>query len=308
MNIKKYFPIIGILIFIYLLLKLDISKILKEISQANVLFILIAIFFVFIYLVTETLKWFVIARKQGIKIPFKDSFKINLITDFYSFITPSKLGTLFRVEYLKKYSKNRGKGFSNLFLDKSLDIFSIFFISILFLFILGNKFNFVPKHLLITFFLLGILIFLLSITKDRSKKILRIFYVYVVPKKMKKRARGVFDAFYEKMPRKRDILLFFVFNLINWLILYFITYLVGRSLGIDIPFHYFLAILPIGTIVALLPITINGLGTREASLISLFGLIGISATKVFSMSIINLFLTGVFPALIASFFLFGKKD
>jgi uncharacterized membrane protein YbhN (UPF0104 family) len=50
------------------------------------------------------------------------------------------------------------------------------------------------------------------------------------------------------------------------------------------------------------------LGTREAVMISLFGVIGISATKVFSMSLISIFLAGVIPALIGSFLIFKNKE
>ena len=56
--------------------------------------------------------------------------------------------------------------------------------------------------------------------------------------------------------------------------------------------------MPIVTFVGQIPITINGLGTREAVMISLFGLLGIGATKIFSMSIINLIINGIIPAII----------
>lgn len=72
----------------------------------------------------------------------------------------------------------------------------------------------------------------------------------------------------------------------------------GLSIGINVPFFYYLAILPIATLVAQIPITINGLGTREVTIIGLFGILGIEATKVFSMSIIGLFIGSIIPAMI----------
>ncbi|MBU0894319.1 MAG: flippase-like domain-containing protein [Nanoarchaeota archaeon] len=307
MKIKRFLPLIGILIFIYLLIKLDLSEIIQEIKNANLFLLFIALFFVFLVLITETLKWFVIARKQEIKIPFKDAFKINLITNFYSFITPSKLGTILRVEYLKKYTQNRGRGFSNFVLDKFLDIFSIFFLAIIFSILIGKDLEIIPISLLITIFLTGILLFLLFIKKDRSKPILRIFYIYLVPKKIKERARKAFDSFYEKIPKKREFLLFSVFNMFNWIVIYFVTYIIGVSLGINLPFYYFLAILSIGTIIALIPITINGLGTREATLITLFSLFGLGSAKVFSMSLLTFILYGIIPAIIGSFLSIKNK-
>ena len=128
MKIKKYLPIIGIAIFLYILLKLNISDVLKEISNANINFLLIAIFFVFISFIIQTLKWFAIAKVQMINIPFIEAFKIDLISNFYGFITPSRIGGVIRAEYLRKYNNNNlGKGVSNFVLDKVLDLCSLIF-------------------------------------------------------------------------------------------------------------------------------------------------------------------------------------
>jgi len=59
--------------------------------------------------------------------------------------------------------------------------------------------------------------------------------------------------------------------------------------------------------VAMIPISISGLGTREAALITLFGLFGVSAAKVFSLSIITLIIVGIIPSIIGIFLIFDKK-
>src|SRR3989344_4917472 len=100
------------------------------------------------------------------------------------------------------------------------------------------------------------------------------------------------------MPEKKYFILFFIFNILNWIILYSISFLIALSIGIKVSFIYFFLFMPIATFVGQMPITISGLGTREAVLISLFGLLGIEATKIFSMSLINIVINGIFPALI----------
>ena len=81
--------------------------------------------------------------------------------------------------------------------------------------------------------------------------------------------------------------------------MYAVSYFVGLSLGINLPFYFYLAILPLGTLVTLIPISINGLGTREATLITLFGIFGVESAKVFSMSVISLLFAGILPAIVA---------
>ena len=297
-KIRRILPFIGIGIFVYLILEFDLIEIIKQISHTKISYLFLALIILFFSLIIQTLKWHLIAIKQEIRIPFIEAFKINLMSNFYGFITPSKIGAVSRAGYLKKYTGNLGKGISNFALDKILDISSVFFMVIVFSFIFRGALSFLPINYLMIFFVFFIFITYLFLKKERSKFFLRFFYKKVLSQKMKKKAKLTFHSFYENMPKKRYLILFFIMNIINWIVIYFATFLIGLSVGINLNFIYFLAILPIGTLVALIPITVNGLGTREATLITLFGLFGISAQKVFSMSILSLFLIGILPALL----------
>ncbi|MFH1608149.1 MAG: lysylphosphatidylglycerol synthase transmembrane domain-containing protein [archaeon] len=291
MKIKKYFPVIGIAIFLYILFKLDISTVIREISNAKISYLLIAVFFILVSLVTQTLKWFVIAKVQKIEVPFIEAVKINLISIFYGSVTPSRIGGAIRAEYLKKYNHSGlGKGIGNFTLDKVLDLCSLVFLVVIFSFVFRGI---IPgTYLQYSIMLLALLVGLLIIFSDRkrSRILLGIIYRKLVPDKLKYKLKMGFDSFYEDMPKKRYFPLFFLLNLFNWVVLFATTFFVGRSLGIDISFFYFLAIMPIATLVAQIPITIAGLGTREITLIYLFKLFSIEPTKVFSMSLIAMFL------------------
>mgnify|MGYP001307566221 FL=1 len=133
MKLKKYLPIFGILLFIYILVKIDLQAVLSEIQNANIYFLLIGVFLVFVMMLSETIKWFTIARFQNIKIPFSEAFKINMIDNYYGFITPSKVGSVIRAEYLRKYTEGHfGKGLFNFIIDKVMDLSAIIFIAIIF--------------------------------------------------------------------------------------------------------------------------------------------------------------------------------
>ncbi|MCK4647420.1 flippase-like domain-containing protein [Candidatus Pacearchaeota archaeon] len=309
-KIKRYFPFIGIILFIYLLIRLKIGEIFKQVLEANKLYLLIALVLVLFYLFFQTLKWHVLARKQKIPIPFQKSFKINLISNFYGLVTPGKLGTIIRAEYLKKYS-NSGKGLSNFVIDKVLSLISLFFMVLLLGFIVLREkldwFNGLTLIYGISIFFLLIAMFLFFYNKERSKSLLKVVYRKLIPQKMKEKARGTFNSFYEDLPKKRLLLEVFILNLISWLVCYIVVYFVALSLSIEIKFIYFIAIYPIATLVAQIPITISGLGTREVTLIGLFGLFGVEAVKVFSMSLIGLFIMAVFPSLIAIFFILKER-
>lgn len=208
MKLKKLLPFIGIAIFIYLLFKLNLSNVFNEISNVKINFLLIAVIFAFIGILTETLKWFVVARYQKIKIPFLESVKINLISSFYGFITPAKIGNVIRANYLKKYSNNNlGKGIGNFVLDKILDLLSLVLLAGIFLFIFQEI---IPEYL--PWLLMAILILITSFLIIMNEKVGKLIFGgmvkiigWMIPKKWKDRAKESFYSFHEDKPKK-DIL------------------------------------------------------------------------------------------------------
>ncbi len=310
-RVRKFLPIIGIGLFIYLLIRLDIKKIFQEITKINLYYFFIAAIFVLIFLIFQTAKWFIIAKKQKIDVPFGEAFKINLKSDFYGFVTPAKIGSAMRADYLSKYSGGVGRGLSNFVIDKILDLSSLFILAITFGFIFYNKIEIISKeilYILIAIFFSLILFSFVFYRKNSSRFFLRFIYRRFIPEKMKEKAKITFYSFYENMPSPFFLIGVLIFNVISWTINYCILYFIGLSLGVNLNFIYFLAILPISTLVAQIPITISGLGTRELTMISLFGLFGIGAVKIFSMSILGILISNIIPSVFAILLLFSRKE
>jgi uncharacterized protein (TIRG00374 family) len=231
------------------------------------------------------------------------------MSGFYGAITPSRIGTITRARFLKDYSST-GKGVSNFILDKILDLGSLLFMAIFSSYLLKDLLG-ISTIIYFSIILFGMFILtIIFLKKERAKFLLRFFYRKFIPEKSKEKAKATFDSFYEDIPKKRFLIWAFLLNMLNWSFLYFSTYIIGISVGINLPFYYYLGFLSVGTLVAQIPISINGLGTREAVLISLFGLFDISAAKIFSMSLVSLFFNTIIPAIFAMLFLYleNKKD
>ncbi len=63
-------------------------------------------------------------------------------------------------------------------------------------------------------------------------------------------------------------------------------YATARALGLDIPLLYFFLFNPLVTVVLLIPISFNGLGTKEATTVFFFGLIGVPSESAFALSLL----------------------
>src|SRR4030067_785637 len=109
---RRYLPILGIALFIYIIYKLGIRNIFHEIAGINPIYLLIIIPLIIFSIFVQTFKWFFIAKKQKIRIPFMEAVKMNIKSNFYGFITPSRIGSVIRADYLKRYTEaeNIGKG------------------------------------------------------------------------------------------------------------------------------------------------------------------------------------------------------
>jgi uncharacterized protein (TIRG00374 family) len=311
-KIRRYFPIIGIGLFVYLLIKLDVTKIFSAISSVNLFYLFIAILIFIVFFFFQTLKWVVIAWKQKIDVPFNDAFKINIISNFYGFVTPAKIGGVIRADYLKRY-EGGNRGVSNFVIDKVLDLGSLFIsaffgILISFLFYKNVLISDGYIYLLAGIALVIVVFSIIFYKKDSSKFLLKIIYRKFIPEKIKEKARVAFENFYEHMPSPLFLLGVFVINIISWMINYCALYFIGLSLGINIDFFVFAYILPIATLIAQIPITINGLGTREVTMISLFAMFGVDSVKVFTMSILGIIIANIIPSILAIFFCFKKKN
>jgi uncharacterized membrane protein YbhN (UPF0104 family) len=60
-------------------------------------------------------------------------------------------------------------------------------------------------------------------------------------------------------------------------ILHFI--IIAQAMGMDVPIVAMFVIIPVATVVMMLPVSINGIGLREAVFVMFFGLFGITSDQ-----------------------------
>ncbi|MFA5212717.1 MAG: flippase-like domain-containing protein, partial [Methanoregula sp.] len=91
-----------------------------------------------------------------------------------------------------------------------------------------------------------------------------------------------------------------VVGLLSWIPPFIYGYLLALSIGIDVGIFFFVLVIPVLSLLDLLPISISGIGTRDIALIFLFGLKGISAEQAVAFSLLYLFMSYWLIALIGA--------
>lgn len=75
------------------------------------------------------------------------------------------------------------------------------------------------------------------------------------------------------------------------------VYVLAQSIRVALPFHYFLVFVPVIAILSAVPISINGVGVREAGYLLLFTQVGLSQEQAVSISLLYFGMTLVLGAL-----------
>jgi hypothetical protein len=62
------------------------------------------------------------------------------------------------------------------------------------------------------------------------------------------------------------------------------AWLLGRGIGIDVPFSYYLLFMPVGLVALMLPISVNGFGVPQGIIVWLLQPVGVSSADAFALS------------------------
>ncbi len=296
---KKFLPLIGIAIFVYIVYNLDIEKIIVVFLSINPIFIICSLTLTIPRLIIRNTAWQIIQKEQKITISFFQSLKIFLIGYFYGSITPGYIGQLMRVPYMKeKTGAPYGKLFVNSLMETIIHTLSLYGMMLIgALLVMGV----LPELLYIS----GIWVLLLAIIlfyfvkRERGEKLFHLLIHYLIPKKLKTNLYRFVDTFYTDFPEIKKLLLPLILGIFTWIIIFSQEYIIVLALGIDIPYLYFLLLFPIANVVGFIPITFAGLGTRELTAIFLFStLFGVGEEEVFVFTILGFVITDIFTGFI----------
>jgi len=291
--IKKCTSLIGIIIFILIIYRADLLKLADILSEINYYYLILAYSLVPLILLTKAYRWNYLKKKQKIIYKLKNSFLIYCVGVYLGILTPGRLGELSKIAYLKNKQCSVGKASVNVLLDRLADLFSLLILSCLGMFIFLPFFQNIVLTLALG--IISLLILLILFLKTNLIQIfLKKIFNLLIPEKYQKSWRLNFRKFINdfKKYELKNYLFIGLITLISWLIYYSQMFFLTRGMGINnISFFYLATAVTIATFITLLPISILGLGTREATLILLLSTFQVSREQIISFSFLILSLS-----------------
>ena len=293
MKYIKYFGLIGLAVFAYIIWAIGIGNILQSFSQLDPVLFVLALLILVPIILLKAYKQSLLIEGFGGKLGIMDSSRIWLIGFFFSIITPGKSGDAIKCVYFSdKTTVSTGKGLLAVVVERFFDVAVLFALTLLGLFVISSYLIldidlFIPT--------LAIFLVFLTVTYLLTKKnlvfvVFRPFYRFFIPKRFDEKIKGGLNEFFEgiKIYKAKKGLMFKVgfLTVLSWIITAIQYYVFALSLNIPISFEYLFIIMPIVTLLGILPIAFNGIGTREFSLVFFFALVSLSASSAVSFSLL----------------------
>jgi len=308
-KLLKFIPIIGIILFIYLIYDTGFENIVNVFLKIPIEYYFFACLLLIPRILISTYKWWYICKKQKIDIEFFNLMKIFLISLFYGNVTPGGLGWNIRIFYLKK-KKNItiGKGITNSLIDLTLGFTGGLILSLIGSILIIDKIPYLFPIILGSL-IFNITSFTILMQKRTGTKLVRYFIRPLIPNKYKSKIDKSVESLYKDIPRLRDSIIPIILEIFVWIIACSQVYILSLAFNLAIPFFIFILLTAISVIVTgIIPVSVGGLGVREGTFaFLLLTLYNVDQSIGFSLALAGYLVKMIFPA-IAGILLQIKKE
>jgi uncharacterized protein (TIRG00374 family) len=296
-------PFVGLALFVYIVTRTGLGRIAAVFAEADVRLLLATPALVAAIILLRSLRWRLLMRVLGIDYPLWRSASVWTIGFFAASVTPAKAGDAVRALYLQNDTgRTFGEAFLTVFIDRLLDLTFVVCLGVVSVLLFSRYYIELPSFWIILLAAVGIAggVYLAS-SRSLMRRLLKPIFELLVPARYKRRFKINFRTFYDSLGRYGKspgvLALAMLLTVVVWAIVFTLAWYLTLAFGIEVDVGYVFLIMPIVTLVELLPISISGLGTRDATVIYFFSVVGIASAAAVSFSIgyllIGTYLTSV---------------
>jgi uncharacterized protein (TIRG00374 family) len=278
---------------------LDLRVVFSIIVDADPVPLLLSLVMVVPFVLLKAMRWKYLLRMQGFDYDFGNCTLAYLSSMYLGLVTPGRIGDFVKVLYLKKDGGIPiSKGLSSVVVDRLFDLLILLCMAFTGVIALALSWNIL---LIILFFLLLFVLILFIFTNELAgRTIMNILYKVILPKKSKESAGVRFSAFYDGINQLKNVRIVFplILSVLSYSFFFAQCYLIAGSLGISISLLNVAFCISTANLISLLPISVSGIGTRDATLISIFSVLNLSKEAALAFSIMFLFISNIATCLI----------
>lgn len=272
--------------------RIDRSAFLRSIQALPVALFLGCVALYALCYVISTIRWQCLLKAEGIQLPFRRLLLIYFEGAFCNLFLPTLIGgDVVRGYFIYKATRGHDASIASILVDRLSGFATLMFIAVASLALTYGKLN-DPQ---VTLLILGVAAFfvclMLVLLNDRLKVLVSGLLRAARLARFQAKLQGMVDALQRYRGHSRAIGQALFLSALLQVLIIVTYYFVGRGLNVSVPFMYFLVLVPLITVVAMVPISIVGLGVREAGVIYFFAKVGVDASTALGMSLVWFSLT-----------------
>ncbi len=273
--------LISVTLIVWLLHRIGVQNILKQLQTADVRWIVVAIFTFAISNVLGAVQWYLLIRSQHVKISLGHAISYYHVGLFFNnFLIGYVGGDAFRIYDIRRYSGDTTAAVSTVVFDRFVGFLMLTSIAMTVSLIWIHQLASLNTVYFIAFILLGwILMLFLLFNQKAGKRIGRLFRP-VVPGLLQAKILAIYMALNQFRNNRLMLVQVLAISLVVQLLRVLVHYWAALAVGVSTSIFYFLIFVPIIALFASLPISFGGIGVREQSGVAVFSTIGVLASKV----------------------------
>jgi len=233
------------------------------------------------------LRWYVLIKSQSISISLLAAIKVNFLGLFYNnFLFSAIGGDLLRAWYITHHTQKKLEAAFSVVVDRAIGFFVVILMAgVGFPFLLANKSDqqqtsvpqinggvtqFFDDKITVVVLLVGFL--------------LAVGLVFALNRKLREKCTMLFRKVISAKDRLAQAVKLYWQNpiaVILAIVLTFVAqvstiiaiYILGTSMGINVPLKYYFVVFPVGWMVSAIPITPGGIGVLELGIVAMFAFV-----------------------------------
>lgn len=221
-------------------------------------------------LLTITFRLHAILRVQNVRISIPWLFYLGLVGQFFNVFLPSSVGgDVAKAYYAYRHSGRKIESFTSVLLDRILGFFAMNCYAVAALAWYGREMDHPGVRRAVWIMVaLGAFAILFFMSKRVARRF-KVFGIFVPSARLKARLKDVYHAIHQYRGHPLVLIWTLLVSFVAQAFFIVLNYLLGRSIGLDVPLGLYFFLIPIVAAIAMAP-SISGLGVREAAFAYLF--------------------------------------
>ncbi len=296
--------LIGIILFIYILMGVDIQRMIIATFSISPFIMVVLILTVLPIMILRGVRWQVVAEGLDLNLNTMESTKALCMAQLASLVIPGNFGDLIRIPYMKHRGNRVDRSIISILLDSMLGAvvpftFGIFAMAIILEFSIT-----IELIIIASIWIAGCYIFYRIIRATLWPRFMQARLNRLMKEGIRGRAFFTLPSMLKSIGSIR-IALSLILALLLFVLYVTQAYILAHALGMLVEWTYLAFTLGLATIIIAIPVTIQGLGLREGVLLFMLTQIGFDPVLIISFSL-TLMIINLSPA-IAGFIIWIKN-